>query len=174
MPHPLRMRHVVRTSSTQGRAARRALSRVLAFQAPMLPERGLAHGDGVERVLRGWGGPDFPSADEAATYREAMRLPFVSHCSVEYFRWAVRSVPRRDGRRFAERMRTPIGVPVLGLTGALDPYVTPASWQGSDAYVRGPYREHVLAGAGHFLPEEAPEEVTDHLLSWLKGLPARD
>jgi pimeloyl-ACP methyl ester carboxylesterase len=33
--------------------------------------------------------------------------------------------------------------------------------------------EHVLPGVGHFPPEEAPDELTAVLLSWLKDLPPR-
>ncbi len=34
----------------------------------------------------------------------------------------------------------------------------------------GRYEEHVIAGAGHFLPEEAPEAVNAHLIRWLDRL----
>jgi pimeloyl-ACP methyl ester carboxylesterase len=41
----------------------------------------------------------------------------------------------------------------------------------SSAYVVGSFEQHPIAGAGHFLPEEAPAEVNAHLVSWLDSLP---
>ncbi|MFN8075303.1 MAG: alpha/beta hydrolase [Kineosporiaceae bacterium] len=173
MPHPLRMRAAWAAAGLREAPTRRVLPGLLAYQAPMLPERALVSGMQVERVLRGWSArPGYPDAEELARYRGAMQVPFVAHSALEYFRWSMRSVARRDGRRFAERLRAPIGVPVLGLAGAEDPYVPPAAWAGCEAAVRAPWRLEVVPGAGHFLPEEAPDDVTDHLLRWLKGLPS--
>ena len=61
-------------------------------------------------------------------------------------------------------------VPVLHLQGDRDGAVAPSSTRGSAAYVTGRYEEHVIAGAGHFLPEEAPEAVNAHLIGWLDRL----
>ena len=48
--------------------------------------------------------------------------------------------------------------------------VDPPARARSAAYVSGPYEEHVIAGAGHFLPEEAPDAVTAQLTRWLGRL----
>jgi pimeloyl-ACP methyl ester carboxylesterase len=37
--------------------------------------------------------------------------------------------------------------------------------------VTGRFERHLVPDAGHFLPEEAPDVVTAHLLDWLGGLP---
>lgn len=166
MGHPLQMRR----SFTQN-GQRRALGKLLAFQTPVAPERWLEHGDGVEQVLRAWSGPGFHVDDVAERYRKAMRVPFVAHTSMEYYRWAVRSLWRRDGRRFASAVREPVAVPVLQLQGDADPWVTPDAAEGSTRWVRGRIRYEEIPGAGHFLPEEAPEQVTKTLLDWLGGLP---
>jgi pimeloyl-ACP methyl ester carboxylesterase len=183
MAHPLQMR-----TSAFRRAGRGAgFSDVLAFQVPMRPERRLAGGDGVERVLRDWsaggsygsGGPGgpaadldgYPDADTLRRYRRAMRVPFVAHSSMEYYRWAVRSVPRRDGRRFAAAVREPLQVPVLQLHGALDPYIAPDDAVASHRWAGPHLRYELVPDAGHFLPEEAPDAVTAALLDWLAALP---
>ena len=66
-------------------------------------------------------------------------------------------------------------MPVLQLQGEQDRAVVPALAPASSAYVQGPFEQHFIAGAGHFLPEEAPAEVNAHLVRWLNstlGLPA--
>jgi len=83
----------------------------------------------------------------------------------------VRSQWRLDGRRFAHCLKGPITVPVLQLQGDQDRAVVPALGPMSSAYVEGSFEQHPIADAGHFLPEEAPDEVSAHLVSWLDALP---
>ena len=51
----------------------------------------------------------------------------------------------------------------------------PTTAGGSRAYCAGPYERALVPGAGHFLPEEAPDVVNDHLVAlarrppWLAG-----
>ncbi|WP_121193496.1 alpha/beta fold hydrolase [Motilibacter peucedani] len=164
-PHPLRMRSAVAGDLRQLRRSRH----VLGFQAPMLPERRLTESDGayVEQLLRAWAAPGWPSAEEAAVYRQAVQVAGVAHCSLEYSRWAVRSMVRPDGARYARGMREPVRVPVLHLHGAADGAVLPRSAAGSDRFVEAPYRWHLVAGVGHFPQEERPEELVRLLLGWL-------
>jgi pimeloyl-ACP methyl ester carboxylesterase len=98
-----------------------------------------------------------------------MALPFVAHSAAEYYRWVVRSRVRLDGRRFAQAVKSPITVPVLQLQGEQDGAVVPSLAPLSSAYVQGPFEQHFLADAGHFLPEEAPADVNAHLLRWLSS-----
>jgi pimeloyl-ACP methyl ester carboxylesterase len=100
-----------------------------------------------------------------------MALPFVAHSAAEYYRWVVRSQWRLDGRRFARALKAPITVPVLQLQGDQDRAVVPALAPMSSAYVEGSFEQHFIADAGHFLPEEAPDEVSAHLVRWLDALP---
>jgi len=163
--HPLRLRTALLTHPAQARRAAHAL----AFQRPWLPERRLVAHDGahVEQFLRQWGGPGWPDAATATRYRRAMQVENAAHCALEYYRWAVRSIPRPDGVRFANRMKTPIEVPVLHLHGAEDGAYLPSSGQGSEQYVDAPYRWRLLDGVGHFPHEEAPAAFDAALLSWL-------
>ncbi len=166
MGHPL----VMRSALGLGRQ-RRAAGRLLAFQTPLAPERSLVRGDGVGNLLRSWSGPGWPDEETVAQYTRAMQVPFVAHTSMEYYRWAVRSLPRRDGRRFASAVKPPVTVPVLQLQGGLDPWVLPETAARSQRWIAGELRYELVPSAGHFLPEEAPGRVTDALLTWLPTAP---
>jgi pimeloyl-ACP methyl ester carboxylesterase len=165
MPHPRRLRAALVLEPRQIAASRY----VLGFQRPWVPERQLIRHDAaqVERLMRAWAAPGWPDPETAARYRAAMRIPGVAHAALEYHRWAVRSIPRPDGARFARRMRDPIRVPVLHLHGALDGAVLPTTAQGSGRYVEAPYRWRLLSGVGHFPHEEDPEAFAAELLGWL-------
>jgi pimeloyl-ACP methyl ester carboxylesterase len=168
MAHPLTLR-----SALSGRRQRRAAARLLAFQAPVAPERWLGDKDGVARVLRAWAGPGWPDAESEQRYTRAMKMPFVAHTSMEYYRWAVRSVWRSDGRRFAAAVRDPVRVPVLQVHGGHDPWILPETAAASGARADAALRFELLPAAGHFLPEEAPGEVNWILVDWLASLGAR-
>ncbi|RNL83282.1 alpha/beta fold hydrolase [Halostreptopolyspora alba] len=165
MPHPRRLRGSLLTSG-QGWAGRP----LLGFQLPMVPERRLVADDAelVARILRAWSRPGWPDPTTERHLRDAFQIPGVAHCSLEGHRWLFRSQVRPDGQRYMRRMRTPIGVPVLQVHGAMDPFLLPRSAQGSGRYVDAPYRWRMVEGAGHFPHQEQPDRVTAALLGWLR------
>jgi pimeloyl-ACP methyl ester carboxylesterase len=61
----------------------------------------------------------------------------------------------------------PVTVPTLYLWGDRDATVSEQAARGTADFVAAPYRLEVLAGAGHFLTDEQPEEVTRRLLEHL-------
>lgn len=160
VPHPLRMWEGVR----DGRQAR-ASAYIAGFQLPRLPEARLRAGPLVSELLDRWGGPGFPDAETDARCREAMAVPGAAHCALEYYRWAVRSQARPEGRRFREVMGRGVTAPVLQLQGALDTCILPATVAGSGAFAHGGYELRVLSGVGHFPHQEAPQTVTAALLA---------
>ena len=181
MPHPARLRAAVARSSAQ----RRALRWLGPQQVPFWPERYLTDPAYVGKLLRAWAGPGWPSAEEVERYATAMGIPFVAHSAAEYYRWLVRSQPRRDGRRFRAGIAPVIEVPVLQLHGSHDGLVLPesalseaggppsggSSGRARSGLVSAAYRFELLHGAGHFLPEERPDQVSALLLDWLATLP---
>ncbi len=92
-------------------------------------------------------------------FRAAMLTNATAHCALEYHRWALRSIPRRDGRRFVATVAEAVAVPVLHLQGSSDPAMLETSTRGSDEHVRAPYALRVLDGCGHFPQEERPDEM---------------
>lgn len=172
MPHPRRLRRAMVRDSIQRRQALYAIG----FQWPFLPERSLMARDceRVETLLRSWSGtPEWPDAETALVYRSAFSLWPTAHCAVEYHRWAVRSLLRTDGIRYAHRMETPIEVPVLHVHGERDPSVLLRTAEGSGEWARDGYDFHVIDGVGHFPHEEAPDRFDAVLHKWLEGLHAR-
>jgi len=167
MPHPRRLRQALLRDGHQ----RSAMGYALGFQLPFVPERKLTANDGkrVTDLIASWSHDTGWLDDDAQTaFRSAfMRWP-TAHTSVEYHRWAVRSVIRPDGLSFMSLMEAPIQRRVLQLHGAFDPMMLPTSVDGSEEYVRGDYRRVDLA-AGHYPHEELPQEFTEVLLEWLRG-----
>jgi len=168
MPHPL----VLRRASLRNHDQIKANAYLAGLQRPFVPEHQMSTSSAyVEHLLGAWSAPkgQWPPPDIARRYAEAMALPFVAHSAAEYYRWVVRSQWRLDGRRFARRVRSLIPVPVLQLQGDQDGAVVPALALTSSTYVTGPFEQHFIVGAGHFLPEEAPAEVNAHLVRWLNS-----
>lgn len=164
-PHPRRLRRRALTDLGQ----LRAVGYAWRMQPPWLPERRLVQHDAayVEELLRRWSAPGWPDGDTARQYRAAMQQGNTAYCTTEYHRWAVRSLIRPDGVRFAHRMSAPITLPVLQIHGDQDSCTLPATARGSGDYVTGPFRWHELEGVGHFPHEEAPEEFSTTVLTWL-------
>ena len=140
---------------------------------PRWPEALLTRDDVYVRGLFDtWTGPRWrgtPSyVEDVGRYAEALRIHPVAYCASEYFRWLVRSLPRGDGRRFAETLRAPITAPVLHLHGDFDACVLPSTAQGSGQYVSGEYEWRVLDGVGHFPHNEVPDLISAELLRWAK------
>ncbi|MEX2291429.1 MAG: alpha/beta hydrolase [Mycobacteriales bacterium] len=162
MPHPLRLRRALHTDTAQLRAS----AHLGYFQLPKLPEAKILRDDGafVGALLRRWGGAGFPDPETERRCREAMQIPGAAHCSLEWYRWAVRSLTRPSGLRFLGLLNRGVGVPTLQLHGELDSCLLPTTAHGSGAWVDAPYELQVLAGLGHFPHQEDPELVTAALL----------
>ena len=148
-----------------------ALRHVLAMQVPLLPERRLARASTgfLRHHLSSWSAPDgtFPDEEAVATYQQAIGQWPSPHCALEYHRWLVRSRVRADGRSFERAMRAALAQPVLAVRGAEDPALPPGSFEATVQHVAGPFTGRIVPGAGHFVPEEAPDALSDLLLEWL-------
>ena len=170
--HPLAVRRgLVRDPRHQGVASLYALG----FQLPLWPERRLRRDGGayVEHLLRSWSSPQWTLAPEFAEVcqrnRTAMCIPGVAHCSMEYYRWALRSQLRTEGRRFVAAVDRRAVVPVLQLHGASDPCLLEATARRSAAWAGPCYEYRVLPHVGHFVHQEAALATTRLLVEFLHG-----
>lgn len=146
---------------------------MLRAQVPMVPERWLRREDTIPQLFTAWSGarwrrsPDFGAAVER--YRAAMLIPGVAHSALEYYRWAVRSQLRSEGRRYTEAMRRRLRTPVLELYGADDPCVLPYTRTASSPWLKGPAEHVVLPGVGNLPPEEDPAATSAAIAAFLKS-----
>lgn len=167
IPHPIPLRRATRYDPQQRKLSRYAIG----FQWPWTPERALLRDDAVqvEEFLRKWSGTaGWPDPETALAYRRAMQFQSSAHCALEYYRWAIRSIPRSDGRRYLKRMETEIQQPVLHVLGKSDGSMLPSSSDGSERFVAGPYERIEMAGLGHFPHEEDARRFADVALPWLE------
>lgn len=138
---------------------------VLFFQLPVLPERLVVANMPGTLVA---GSYNRAAWDRAllAPYARAFRTPADARGPITYYRHAMRR-GLRPGRRRAPR----IELPVLVLWGVHDRFlgrdlVSPEALLSTLAY--GNEAEvHSIETAGHFVQNEAPDEVNEALLGWL-------
>lgn len=168
-PHPLAYHRAMRTSPSQLFAQ----FRHRRLHPPYRPEQRFIHDPGyVDRILRHWAAPhgSWPSRQVSERYAQAMAIPFAAHCALDSFRWLMAAPWRIDGRRFLATLREPLAVPVLAVHGDRDPLFLPESTRRSERFATANFRMTVVPGAGHFVPEEAPDATAEAVLSWLDRL----
>lgn len=168
-PHPRALRQSIFTDGAERRAF---LAPFLHNQLPRIGEKRLTRGDGAwldeyfqTRAGQTWRQTaDF--TETVAHNRDAVLIPGVAHCSLEYRRWAFRSQFRGDGRRFMDLMNKRLHIPVLAMRGAEDDYILDSVVSASSHWAAD-FDYRVIASAGHWVHEENPGEVNDRLLRLL-------
>jgi pimeloyl-ACP methyl ester carboxylesterase len=130
---------------------------VAALGAAAITRLGIA-----DRALRVWRCAGEFSEDETAVYMGALRRPSSIEATVSFDREFVFYELPRGLRRFR---RWYMKVPTLHLYGQHDP-LTPAVPDSYRRYTRD-MRIATVAGSGHFIPEEAPDKLLEHLDAFL-------
>lgn len=175
-PHPLALRREIRRTALHraGTNQARALGELFRAQVPIAPERLLTR-DGAAEVgtaLRRWSGPGWRSrpdfTEAVARHQAAMLVPGAAHCALEYYRWALRSQVRSEGRRFTELLHRPVHQPVLHLRGTRDRCMLPGAIRASGEWLRGRTMSVSLDGVGHFPHQEAPTATNRALRTFLR------
>jgi pimeloyl-ACP methyl ester carboxylesterase len=97
--------------------------------------------------------------------RDTLALPGAVEAALGYYR-ALLAFPRTDPTS-AEQLFQPTSQPTLAIFGADDPIAQPIA--GEEGCFSGDYRCELLAGAGHFVHRDRPDEVEALILDWLTG-----
>lgn len=167
--HPNALRKGMLTNKAQVKA----LSYVLGYQRPWLAERSLKKNNSfaVGELLSSWMLQKELDLETKDVYRAAFGLGNTAHCAIEFHRWAMRSIPRLDGKKFALDMDRIITQPVLQIHGTYDQSILLDVAKDSVDWVSSDYSFCELINTGHLIPEDNLDDLNEHLLKWLTMLP---
>ena len=135
------------------------------FQIPGLPEFRLRQNDyaALAKALReSTAAPGVFSDDEIAEYKTSWSQPGAITAMLNYYR--ANLVKRMFGQK---DMPSKISVPTLFIYGEKDRAVLPQTVAGVGDIVSGPYTEHRIPNSGHWVQQEARDEVTQVLRTFL-------
>ncbi len=122
----------------------------------------------IEKLWRDWSpGWELPQ-DELRAVKDTLAQPGVKKAALGYYRAAF-SLWSESAKRTRELLDTPIRVPTLALTGALDGCMDTRMYDiamSEEDFPAG-LRVERIEKAGHFLHQERPDEVNRLLLDWL-------
>lgn len=171
--HPLRLRSAMRTDRRQIAALRH----LFTFQLPRY-EHVITRDQAVwvKRAITSWAGPTWRSTqdftDHIAACQQAMQITQAAFCSLEYFRWTVRSLTRRSGWRYASLLDNTVAAPVRGFHGTQDRCILLPTARGGEKFAASDYHFTELAGVGHFPHLEQVEATNVELVAWAKSVAA--
>lgn len=172
LAHPERVTRLVVANAPFRKLDLRRGFHFLAFNIPVVPELAFRLGGGrlVNFMLRaGAARKDAFEAEALREYRAAYADPRNVRSALAYYRTITRRVIARRFRRrrragSGERRR--IAAPTLVIWGMRDPVLTGEILQGIERDI--PHARTIrLDGSGHFVPEEAPDEVAGAIESFL-------
>ncbi len=135
------------------------------FQIPGLPEFRLKQDDfaALEAALReSTAAPGIFSDEEIAEYKKTWAQPGAVTAMLNYYRANI--IKRLFG---GNEMPPKIDVPTLFIYGEKDKAVLPQTVEGVGDMISGPYTEHRIPNSGHWVQQEARDEVTAILRKFL-------
>lgn len=150
-PHPGALATTLRTDQDQ---RKRSQYMIDWRETPATEERMLAHDAQALRGLYAGGVPQ----DSADAYVRHLSQPGALTAALNWYR-----AGRPDGAIDV------IDLPTLYVWSTEDIAFGPAAAQETARWVKGPYRFEALQGAGHWIPEEAPETLSRLLLEHLSA-----
>jgi pimeloyl-ACP methyl ester carboxylesterase len=112
------------------------------------------------------------SADEIEKYKEALRQPGALSSAVNYYRANINRLASRGSKSNSEASSSSnerTRVPTLFIFAEQDFAILPETVRGVADHVDAPYRELRIKHSGHWVQNEAAEEVNDALIEFLNG-----
>lgn len=128
---------------------------------PSRTERTLKQRSALKALFQELSAPGATGPLEALDqYVAALNLPNAAASQIRQMRWNWRSSRPFLRRSRRARLSTSVSVPVMTVRGGLDPLLPDRAWAHTRTWVEGPLQHVVLPSSGHFLAEEAPEDIT--------------
>lgn len=140
------------------------------FQSPMA-ELAVSHNDFqfLDGLWRDWSPGWSLPAEEMAALKETFRQPGVLEAALGYYRHTFN--PTSELPELIEvqqkMMNEPIEVSTLAIHGERDGCIGVEALEGMEASFTRGLRQVIIAGAGHFVHQEKPEEVNRGLIEFL-------
>jgi len=123
----------------------------------------------IDKLWRDWSpGWKWPT-EELEAVKQTLGQPGVKSAALGYYR---AFIDRGEGAKQTRRLfRTPIRVPTLALTGALDGCMDSRLYEHSmsNHEFHAGFRVERFDGAGHFLHQEQPERANKLLIDWVQS-----
>ena len=116
-------------------------------------------GAGLRNVFAAAGHPD---PDGTGEYVRVLQQPGALTAALNWYR----AVPVEDAAARVQELG-PVSVPTLYVWGDADVALGRTAAEATAEHVEGPYRFEVLAGVGHWIPEEVPDRLNELLLDHL-------
>jgi pimeloyl-ACP methyl ester carboxylesterase len=122
----------------------------------------------LEQLWREWSpGWAFP-AEELHAVKATFQQPGVLTAALSYYRHSSNGADHHPAlQAIRERYGEPISVPTLYIHGGQDGCIGVETTEGMEHWFQKGFTKYILAGAGHFVHQERPEEVNRLLLEFL-------
>jgi epoxide hydrolase 4 len=140
------------------------------FQLPRLPEWFMRKNNfaGLVRLFKDTAARKGSFSDgDIELYKEALRQPGALTAAINYYRANVRRAMFRQRNENKAKPDDRIRVPTLFIFGEQDLAIIPETVRGVGNYVAAPYREVRIPDSGHWVQNEAVDEVNSALLGFL-------
>jgi pimeloyl-ACP methyl ester carboxylesterase len=149
---------------------------MLFFQLPLIPEWLMSLNDFamIERSFKDTAMRKGAFTDtDIAVYKKALREPNALTCAVNYYRANFIPLFFTKKKKESEDLSDDrVRVPTLLIYGERDKFIVPETLEGVNRFVDAPYHEARFKSYGHWIQNEAPQEINAELESFLESQPS--